>query len=144
MAYRDIMMNPYDYIEVPVVRTLNKETDPDYLRDMEIIRYAAEGKQRIDASTLNFVPVYNPETGEYELFEADELLTGEEAQLKSIEERLAENGRFISTSRGYRTGVETEKPAGDYRGLIAVLVAILLAGGLTWTMIYKKRKEGSR
>ncbi len=144
MAYRDIVMNPYDYIEAPVVRTLSKETDPDYLRDIEIIRYAAEGKHEIDASAFSFVPVYNPETGEYELFETNELLMGEESEIKSIEERIAENGKFINTSRGYKSGVSTEKPAGDYRGLIAVLVAILLAGGLTWAMIYKKRKEGSK
>ncbi len=97
----------------------------------------------IDPATLKLVPVYNPETGEYELFEMNELLTGKE-EPKSIEERLAENGKFLNTAHGYVTGKEDTKASRDYRGFIAVLIAVLLAGGLTWAMIYKKRKEGSR
>lgn len=146
-AYKDIVLNPADYIEEPVIEHATfglTEKEAARARDMEIIKNSLSGKDKIDPSTLNFVPVFNPETGEYELFEIEELLTGEDEAVKSIEERLAESGKFINTANSFRSGSEESKASRDYRGFIAVLFAIVLAGGLTWALIYKKRKEGSR
>ena len=146
-AYKDIVLNPADYIEEPVIEHATfglTEKEAARARDMEIIRNSLKSGNTIDPSTLNFVPVFNPETGEYELFEIEELLTGEDEAVKSIEERLAESGKFINTANSFRSGSEESKASRDYRGFIAVLFAIVLAGGLTWALIYKKRKEGSR
>lgn len=146
-AYKDIVLNPADYIEEPVIEHATfglTEKEAARARDMEIIKNSLSGKGKIDPSTLSFVPVFNPETGEYELFEIEELLTGEDEAVKSIEERLAESGKFINTANSFRSGSEESKASRDYRGFIAVLFAIVLAGGLTWALIYKKRKEGSR
>lgn len=146
-AYKDIVLNPADYIEEPVIEHATfglTEKEAARARDMEIIKNSLSGKGKIDPSTLSFVPVFNPETGEYELFEIEELLIGEDEAVKSIEERLAESGKFINTANSFRSGSEESKASRDYRGFIAVLFAIVLAGGLTWALIYKKRKEGSR
>lgn len=146
-AFKDIVLNPADYIEEPVIEHATfglTEKESAFARDMEIIRNSLKSGNTIDPSTLNFVPVFNPETGEYELFEMEELLTGQDEAVKSIEERLAESGKFINTANSFRSGSEESKASRDYRGFIAVLIAIVLAGGLTWALIYKKRKEGSR
>ncbi|MCR5830434.1 MAG: hypothetical protein K6F93_08840 [Lachnospiraceae bacterium] len=146
-AYKDIVLNPTEYKEEPIAalkhtaETVNAIT---FKRDLEIAKQTLMGGDSIDPSTLNLVTVFNPETGEYELFDMNELLAGEEEQLKSLEERLAESGRFIDTSHAFRSGAEKSKASRDYNGFIAVIAAVLLAGGLTCALIYKKRKEGSR
>nr|MCR5431308.1 hypothetical protein [Lachnospiraceae bacterium] len=147
-AFKDIVINPMEYIEEPEVAyselSVMTAEEAAYARDLMVIKQSLSGDNKIDPSTLKFVPVFNPETGDYELFEMDELLTGDEEQLKSVEERLNESGKFINTSRGLMTDIAQSKDVRDYRGLVAVLIAIALAGGLTCALIYKKRKEGSR
>ena len=146
-AYKDIVLNPAYYLDIPEVLPAAADADKEktaLMRDIVMVTNSGKKADSVDASSLMFVPVFNPETGEYEVFEMEELLAGKEEQLKSIEERLADNGRFINTS-GFRAGAaEESKASRDYRGFIAILFAVLLAGGLAWALIYKKRKEGNR
>lgn len=97
----------------------------------------------IDSAALEFVPVLNPETGEYEMFEVNDFLSAQSYELKSVEEKLADSGKNIN----YHKNFNAERQAADskdYTGLWAVALAIILAGGLTAALIYHKRKEGMR
>ncbi len=143
-ALKDIVLNPTNYMKEPEVYKPAEDYSSVAAYNLQTIKDALGGVDSVDPSTLRFIPVLNPDTGEYELFEMDELLTGKDEQVKSIEERLAESGRFINTAHGFRSGADESKAARDYKGFIAVVVAIILAGGLTCALIYKKRKEGSR
>jgi len=97
-----------------------------------------------ESQKFEFVPVFDAQTGEYSLYEVGELLGGGSQMMRSVEERLEEKGKFIDTGLSYRSSSDNATSVHNYKGFMAVVIAVILAGALTIAMIYKKRKEEGR